>query len=1367
MAATNVMRRDESLLIDPLRGDTSCFIEIDIRDNSKGEASEELQLLKSGASGFVISLKDLRSSRDVALRQCLDGAYVMEEVSLLIDAVSRIYEPFLMVIVGEFNSGKSTVINALLGKRYLKEGVVPTTNKITFLCYSDLESEEQQRCQTHPDGQYVFYLPAPILKDIYIVDTPGTNVILQRQQRLTEEFVLSADRPLTESEVAFLRYTQQWKKKFVFILNKSDIYRDARELEEAISFVKENTRKLLNTENVILYPVSARSALEAKLSTASLVGRDDLEVSDPGGDTSSPCVTENDGKVTEASGQVSPPTGCVKKLPSRRAGVNKEPVKRGGVKKEAARRCETAVKNKKDDEAKKDDGDNIEMLKIFILEQHLETVKTLKAEIHNCFAGLTKCACGGLQSPKNHTTLHQKVGKSDVQVINLEAGKTVTDNKKWKRTEVETEPLLRRDVQRLQLTPLRDGKKTANEASDTEGGQVEGVHVEGGQATKEGLPETTTDAIERWEKTANEATDTVGGQVEGVHVEGGQATEMEDVQRLQLTPSGKLYRDAWCDLDLQEMEFENEWGSGDDSPFAEHNALTILPSGLEDGNEAMITEPVTDEIDTCGEGESKRVPRASIFVKGGECTGDAKLKALITSKRKTPDYHPISRANLEEYEEFKNMLEENEEIREDVYTRGRAVFIDTWFLTLLKKKYTEFKAYKKKLKFNWGDYTRTREVTVDQLQAKFLEMHAYGLSTDDMGKITDEKVDEFEEDLSTTRNTVRPPPIDHSRVHVSAYLIERKLMRLKQGPTDLKTAKSDGETLVYWDIKLCPVPHDCDAILVGPRIKRFLRKEGFSGSLTIVAIGVLADVPTYILRALYSSGITFHIVPYGSADIPSLIFECCHRNGPLRNIMVISDDIYLTNQSDVLHSTPFCNFKLLNSLQSFCLADSVTLEEDDCGDTGESPFWFCSVCNFRNVPCQSFDSFTKHLFGTYHQRKWLDMWRMRSVHCLDAPLREPLEENRKAVTSVYWDIKRCPVPLGCDPHRVGPCIKRFLENKGYSGPLTITAMGTLDDVPNDILRGDHTSGIALDCIPYGFSISLERHIYEFIDRNPPPANVMVISDAKQSASDAVFVLQSKGYNFVEPVPCDSLESVFLADSEALEGDKCSETSESLLGDLHCWVCYRDFPRQDIDSFTNHFSGTYHQQLLSDRISEQCLDAPLCEPLKENRKAVTSVYWDIKRRPVPLGCDPHCVGLCIKRFLEKKGYSGPLTITAMGALEDVPNDILRGVHTSGIALDCIPYANVMVISDAKHSASDDVFGLQSKGYNIVEPPCDSHADESGFFLADSGALEACGETSEYLLGILYCWVCCRRFDNLKNFTFHLACKQHQRKVNQAS
>ncbi|WOK99114.1 putative transmembrane GTPase FZO-like, chloroplastic isoform X1 [Canna indica] len=200
---------------------------------------------------------------------------MMKDVSLLVDAASRLTEPFLLVIVGEFNSGKSTVINALLGRNYLKEGVVPTTNEITLLLYSEMDSNHHNRCERNPDGQVICYLSSPILKEMNLVDTPGTNVILQRQQRLTEEFVpradlilfvISADRPLTESEVAFLLYVQQWKKKVVFVLNKLDLYRTSSELEEATAFVKENARNVLNAEDIVLFPVSARSALDAKLS---------------------------------------------------------------------------------------------------------------------------------------------------------------------------------------------------------------------------------------------------------------------------------------------------------------------------------------------------------------------------------------------------------------------------------------------------------------------------------------------------------------------------------------------------------------------------------------------------------------------------------------------------------------------------------------------------------------------------------------------------------------------------------------------------------------------------------------------------------------------------------------------------------------------------------------------------------------------------------------------------------------------------------------------------------------------------------------------------------------------------------------------
>ncbi|KAD6120139.1 hypothetical protein R6Q59_026156 [Mikania micrantha] len=248
-------------------------------DRSNGVPSEKgfvgfMNLLDREAELIETERSLLLETIDVIQR----ASPLMEEISLLKDAVSHLSEPFLMVIVGEFNSGKSTFINALLGRKYLKDGVIPTTNEITFLRYSELDSNEQQRCERHPDGQYICYLDAPILEHMIIVDTPGTNVILQRQQRLTEEFlpradlllfVISADRPLTESEVTFLRYTQQWKKKVVFVLNKSDIYQTHIELDEAIGFIKENTQKLLKNE-VILFPVSARSALKRKLTMSNI-----------------------------------------------------------------------------------------------------------------------------------------------------------------------------------------------------------------------------------------------------------------------------------------------------------------------------------------------------------------------------------------------------------------------------------------------------------------------------------------------------------------------------------------------------------------------------------------------------------------------------------------------------------------------------------------------------------------------------------------------------------------------------------------------------------------------------------------------------------------------------------------------------------------------------------------------------------------------------------------------------------------------------------------------------------------------------------------------------------------------------------------
>ena len=165
------------------------------------------------------------------------------------EARKGLEELFLLVIVGEFNAGKSSVINAVLGKKHLKEGILPTTNEISVLRHGDAPRSEQSS-----DGFYTQYIPADLLREVNIVDTPGTNVILERQQRLTEEFVpradlvlfvLSADRPMTESEVRFLKYIRKWGKKVLFVVNKCDRLDGVDEVNEVRAFVAENAERLL------------------------------------------------------------------------------------------------------------------------------------------------------------------------------------------------------------------------------------------------------------------------------------------------------------------------------------------------------------------------------------------------------------------------------------------------------------------------------------------------------------------------------------------------------------------------------------------------------------------------------------------------------------------------------------------------------------------------------------------------------------------------------------------------------------------------------------------------------------------------------------------------------------------------------------------------------------------------------------------------------------------------------------------------------------------------------------------------------------------------------------------------------------------
>jgi ribosome biogenesis GTPase A len=219
---------------------------------------------------------------------------------------------FHLVVVGEFNHGKSTFVNALLGAHVLPVGVTPTTAVIHHLEYSaepraDVVYASGKRAplpfeqvrlfsvggeraphqssttaplpHSPPAGEEVNYLevgyPAELLRDrIVLVDTPGVNDLSLQRADITYSyiprsdavlFLLDAGQPLKESERVFLqeKLLGQSRDKIVFVVTKRDIW-DEAEQKEALAYIRTELSKLVKSP--VLHAVSAEQALEGKAS---------------------------------------------------------------------------------------------------------------------------------------------------------------------------------------------------------------------------------------------------------------------------------------------------------------------------------------------------------------------------------------------------------------------------------------------------------------------------------------------------------------------------------------------------------------------------------------------------------------------------------------------------------------------------------------------------------------------------------------------------------------------------------------------------------------------------------------------------------------------------------------------------------------------------------------------------------------------------------------------------------------------------------------------------------------------------------------------------------------------------------------------
>ena len=189
-----------------------------------------------------------------------------ESGRILADLRDRIEEPFMFVIVGEVKSGKSSFINALLEEPDLcAVAPSPMTDTIQQIMYG-----ETFRIEEISPFLKRIYQPNEILKDIAIVDTPGTNTIITHHQEITERFIPGADliifvfeakNPYRQSAWDFFNFMhEEWHKKIVFVLQQKDLM-DKPDLDVNTNGVKEFAiQKGIKTP--IIFAVSAKEELQ-------------------------------------------------------------------------------------------------------------------------------------------------------------------------------------------------------------------------------------------------------------------------------------------------------------------------------------------------------------------------------------------------------------------------------------------------------------------------------------------------------------------------------------------------------------------------------------------------------------------------------------------------------------------------------------------------------------------------------------------------------------------------------------------------------------------------------------------------------------------------------------------------------------------------------------------------------------------------------------------------------------------------------------------------------------------------------------------------------------------------------------------------
>jgi small GTP-binding protein len=207
------------------------------------------------------TLRDLLQRSLWLAERCAD----IEATQILRSRLTNLQAAALIVIVGEVKAGKSSFINALLREEVCEVAPGPCTVRIQELVYG-----VERRALSLGESWQRVTLPKEVLREITIVDTPGTNSIIKDHQTITEKyipqsdlvvFVFSASNPHTKSAWELLTLIKkEWHRKMVFVLQQSD-RASQRELITNLEHVKQYARER-QVENPMVFTLSAKRELE-------------------------------------------------------------------------------------------------------------------------------------------------------------------------------------------------------------------------------------------------------------------------------------------------------------------------------------------------------------------------------------------------------------------------------------------------------------------------------------------------------------------------------------------------------------------------------------------------------------------------------------------------------------------------------------------------------------------------------------------------------------------------------------------------------------------------------------------------------------------------------------------------------------------------------------------------------------------------------------------------------------------------------------------------------------------------------------------------------------------------------------------------